>query len=143
QRRPGRGRRPRGVGMTLVCIDTSEILEGKLDAVRTAIADMAAFVEANEPDVIAYEVFLDDAGTLMTVLQVHPDPASMERHMDIAAPAFAPFRGLIRLATIDVYGDPSERLLEQLGRKSSMLGDAPVRVHRLAGGVARFAATDR
>jgi len=123
----------------IICVDTSEILEGKLGAIRNAIADMVSFVEANETDVIAYDVFIDDAHTLMTVVQIHPDTASMVFHMEAARPVFAPFQGLIRLATIDIYGEPSDDLRELLRRKASMLGDAIIREHELAGGVSRFA----
>jgi len=122
----------------ITCIDTSEILEGNVEQVRKAIVDLAAFVEANEPDVIAYQVFIDESSTSMTVVQIHSDPASMERHLDAARPVFTPFEGLVRLATIDVYGDPSERLLDQLRRKATMLGDATTTVHRLEAGFARF-----
>jgi hypothetical protein len=128
------------VSGSIMCIDTSEILDGRIDEVEAAIAPMASFVEANEPDVILYEVFLDEHRTLMTVVQIHPDPASMESHLDAARPVFAPFLGLVRLATIDLYGDPSPHLLEQLEQKAAMLGDARITVHRLEGGTARFAA---
>ena len=123
-----------------MCLDTSEILEGRVDEVKQAIAPMVSFVEANEPNVILYEVFLDESQTLMTVVQIHPDPGSMEFHLEAARPVFAPFVGLVRLATIDVYGDPSRRLLEQLRQKAVMLGNARITVHALASGIARFAA---
>jgi hypothetical protein len=137
----GRAREaPISVPRPITCVDTSEILEGRVDAVKEAIATMAAFVEANEPNVILYEVFLDESQTLMTVVQIHPDAASMELHLDAARPVFAPFLGLVRLATIDVYGDPSRRLLEQLHEKAAMLGNARIAVHGLAGGIARLVA---
>jgi len=126
------------VSRSIMCIDTSEILDGKVEEVEAAIAPMASFVEANEPDVIMYEVFLDASRTLMTVVQIHPDPASMEAHLDAARPVFAPFVGLVRLATIDLYGEPSARLLEQLRQKAAMLGNARIIVHRFEGGIARF-----
>jgi hypothetical protein len=98
-------------------------------------------VEANEPDVIVYQVYIDESSSSMTVVQIHPDAASMELHLDAARPVFAPFAGLVRLATIDVYGDPSERLLDQLRRKATMLGDATISVHRLEAGITRFASS--
>lgn len=122
----------------IICVDRSEILEGRLEEVERAIERMAAFVEAEEPDTIAYEVFLDESRTWMTVVQIHADPASMERHMEIGRPVFAPFRGLIRLAEIDLYGDPSPRLLEQLEAKAAALGDATTTVHRLERGFTRL-----
>jgi hypothetical protein len=122
----------------IMCIDTSEILDGKVGEVEAVIAPMASFVEENEPDVIMYEVFLDASRRQMTVVQIHPHPSSMEAHLDAARPVFAPFVGLVRLATIDLYGEPSARLLEQLQQKAAMLGNARIKVHRLEGGITRF-----
>lgn len=122
----------------IMCVDTSEILEGRVEEVEKAIAHMTSFVEANEPDIILYQVFLNESQTLMTVVQIHPDPASMEFHMDVARPVFVPFAGLVRLEKIDVYGSPTLRLREQLQQKASMLGDARIAVHRFESGIARF-----
>jgi hypothetical protein len=74
----------------------------------------------------------------MTVVQVHPDSASMENHMRVAGSAFAGFAELVTLSTMDVYGTPSEELLELLRRKVQMLGDATVVVHDLQAGFARI-----
>jgi hypothetical protein len=54
----------------------------------------------------------------------------------LAGPAFAGFAELITLSTLDVYGKPSEELLELLRRKVQMLGDATVTV--LQAGFARI-----
>lgn len=122
----------------IMCIDTSEVLEGKLDQVKTAITDMVAFVEENEPGVITYQVFLDERSTLMTVFQLHPDSSSMESHLEAARPVFAAFAGLIRLSTIEVYGEPTAHLLDQLRRKATMLGEATLTVNRLEAGTTQF-----
>ena len=122
----------------VVVIDRSEILEGKLPEVETVIKEMAAFVESNEPRPIPYNVYLNQDRTRMTVVQVHPDSASMEHHMKVAAPTFAKFEGLIRLAAMDVYGQPSDELREQMRQKVRMLGDATVTVHERHAGFDRF-----
>ncbi len=73
----------------------------------------------------------------MTVVQGHPDSASMKYNMTVAGPAFPWFAELITLSTLDVYGKPSEELLELLRRKVRMLGDATVVVHELQAGFTR------
>ena len=40
----------------IVVIDSSEIREGKLEELKTALEELAAFVEANEADPIAYSL---------------------------------------------------------------------------------------
>jgi quinol monooxygenase YgiN len=122
----------------IVFVDTSEIREGKLEELRRAVAELAEFVDANETATISYQVFFSDDDQRMTVLQVHPDSTSMERHMEVAGPVFAKFADLLVLRTIDIYGSPSEKVVEQLRRKAELLGTASVAVHDREAGFARF-----
>jgi quinol monooxygenase YgiN len=122
----------------IVFIDSSEIREGKLEELKTAINELVEFVEANEPQPIAYNVYLQEDGTRMTVVQVHPDSASMEFHMKVAGPAFPRFVEFVRMSAMDIYGKPSDDLLEQMRQKAKMLGNASVVVHELHAGFARF-----
>jgi hypothetical protein len=119
-------------------VDTSEIREGKLEDLRGAVAELAEFVEANEAGTISSQVFFSDRDRQMTVLQIHPDSASMERHMEVAGPVFAKFADLLVLRTIDIYGSPSERVIEQLRPKPQLLGTASVAVDERQAGFARF-----
>jgi hypothetical protein len=122
----------------IVFVDTSDIREGKVEELRRAVAELAEFVETDEADPISYQVFFSDDGRLMTVLQVHPDSASMERHMEVAGPVFARFADLLELRTIDIYGSPSARVVDQLQRKAELLGTATVSVHDRQAGFVRF-----
>jgi quinol monooxygenase YgiN len=122
----------------IVFVDSSEIRPGKVDEARRAFQTLVEFVGANEPRAISYAVYLNEDETHVTVVQVHPDSASMELHMQAAADAFAGFQDLLELQTMDVYGAPSEELLERMRAKARMLGTATVRVHDLHAGLARF-----
>ncbi|HEY8114935.1 MAG TPA: hypothetical protein VIH70_00830 [Actinomycetota bacterium] len=122
----------------IISLDTSLIRVGRLDELKRAVGELVEFVRSNEPRPIVYEVYLDNTESRMTVVQVHPDSASMEYHMTVAGPAFAGFAELVTLSTLDVYGKPSEELLELLRRKVQMLGEATVNVHDLQAGFARI-----
>ncbi|MFP3921629.1 MAG: hypothetical protein ACLFU3_07995 [Dichotomicrobium sp.] len=122
----------------IVYIDRSEVREGKLDALKAAIDELAAFIEANVPQAISYGIYLDATETRMTVIQIQPDSAALEYHMKVGAPAFAKFKDLIRLTGIEVYGVPSDHLLKQLEEKARMLGGGGVTVNKKQGGFARF-----
>ena len=74
----------------------------------------------------------------MTVVQIQPDSAALEFHMEVAGPAFRKFSDLIKLSSIVVYGTPSARLLRQLRQKAQMLGSGTVTVHELQAGFTRF-----
>lgn len=122
----------------IVSIDWSEVREGKLEVLRVAMKALVDFVDANETRPLAYEVFFSSDGARMTVLQVHPDSASMEEHMSVAGEEFARVKDLLTLSAIDIYGTPSETLLDQMRQKARLLGGAAVAVHTLHAGFTRF-----
>lgn len=122
----------------IISLDTSLIRVGRLVELKSAVAELVEFVRSNEPRPIVYEVYVDNTESRMTVVQVHPDSASMEYHMTVAGPAFAGFAELVTLSTLDVYGKPSEELLELLRSKVRLLGEATVNVHDLQAGFARI-----
>ena len=72
------------MGHPLVYIDTSAIGPGMLDRVMAALDDLVAFIEANEPQLMAYGAYVNDKATEMTVYHVHVDSASLEVHLDVA-----------------------------------------------------------
>lgn len=121
----------------LVVIDRSRIREGRLEDLKTAVKDLAEFVATNEMRPIAYNVYFDPDGTRMSVLQVHPDSASMEEHMRIAAAEFPGFADLLVLESMEVFGTPSPALLEQLRRKIELLGDATIVIRERHAGFVR------
>jgi quinol monooxygenase YgiN len=122
----------------IIYVDKSEVQDGKLSELRAAIKKLAAFVEANEPRAISYKIYLSEDAGRMTVVQIHPDSASLEFHMTVAGPLFREFKDLVRLSSIDVYGTPSDRLRMQLLAKASMLGSGTLAVHSLEAGFAHF-----
>lgn len=113
----------------IIVVDSNEVRDGKAQDLERAMNSLAAFVDANEPQVIAYNMYLNDDRTRMTVVQVHPDSASMEYHMKVAASEFAQFVDLVRLVAMDVYGAPSDELMALLRQKVRMLGGAAFNVH--------------
>jgi len=121
----------------IVYIDTSSIREGKLEELEAAMQHLAAFVEANVPQLISYGFFLNQDSTQMTVVAVHPDSASLEFHMDVGSDEFRKFADLIDLSRIEVYGAVSDAVVDRLHRKAQMLGSATVTVHELHAGFAR------
>ena len=122
----------------LLYIDTSKVRPGALDKLRGGISELVKFVDANEPQLIAYNVYLSDDGSQMTVVHIHVDSASLEYHMEVAGPVFRRLADLITLSSIRIYGEPSENALRQLRDKAESLGDGDVSVHLLNAGFSRF-----
>jgi len=124
----------------IVYIDRSDIREGKLEEVRAAIRALVDLVEPREPQLVAYDFYVDEAAREQTVVAVHPDAGSLELHLAVGAPGFRRFDGLIDLRSIDVYGDPGATVREQLRRKAAMLGaTARVTIHERFAGIVRDA----
>ncbi|GAA4918531.1 hypothetical protein ACFPM3_33560 [Streptomyces coeruleoprunus] len=118
-------------------VDRSDIREGRLEEVRAAMRDLASFVEEREPRLLSYNFHTDPDGTGMTVVALHPDPASLEFHLDLGGPKFRAFGPLITLRAIDVYGDPGEAAVRRLHDKAALLGGGTVTVHTRQAGFSR------
>lgn len=56
-----------------------EVKEGKVEELKRFQKELSAFIEAKEPQLIAFNAFLNEEGTEMTSIQVHSDAASMEQ----------------------------------------------------------------
>ena len=96
------------------------------------------------PRLIAYNVYLSEDGTEMTVVNVHPDSASLEYHLAVAGPLLSTVRrARPALSSIHIYGKPSEKVLKQSHKKARLLGRGAVVVEPLFAGFARLAATAR
>jgi quinol monooxygenase YgiN len=121
----------------LVYVDTSEVRPGKLEQLKPAITELAAFVEENEPGLISYTAYFSESGDRMSVVHIHADPASLDYHLDVAGPLFQRFSDLVTLSSIHIYGEPSETALGQLREKLRMLGAGDVIVHAPHAGFVR------
>jgi hypothetical protein len=64
----------------------------------------------------------------------NPDSSSLGQLMALTAPVLAPFRELLRLRAIDVYGSTSDAVAAQLRAKDDLLGGMPT-IHRRVGAV--------
>ena len=100
----------------LIFIATNRLKPGQLDRERDRVRGLVEFIEASEPRLIAFNEYVSDAGDEVTVVQVHPDAASMEAHMQIvrerAQEAYA--ETLDATVRVQVFGRPTDAMLESL-----------------------------
>jgi len=129
------GHGARGGSGPIVYIDHSRIREDSIDELKAGVRRLVDLIDAREPQLIAYGFYIDEDAMRMTVVAVHPDSASLERHLDIGSAEFRKLAHLVTLTAIECYGRPSERALEQLRHKAATLGDggAIVSIERFAG----------
>jgi secreted PhoX family phosphatase len=91
-----------------IFISQSKIKEGRLDDFKRGLREMAEFVETNEPRVIAFEAYINDDGTEVTGVQIHPDADSMAVHMQIAFEKILEFDQYLDTQSVEVYGVPND-----------------------------------
>jgi quinol monooxygenase YgiN len=121
----------------LVYVDRARVREGALGQLKAAIAELAEYVEQREPRLISYSVYFTEDESEMTVVHVHADAASLDHHMDVLESRLERFSDLVKLSSIDIYGEPSARALAQLRDKIRLLGTGAVTVHSSHAGFSR------
>jgi hypothetical protein len=118
-----------------IFIATNKLKTGKLEAERRRVPGLVEFIEANEPRLIAFHEYANDEGTEVAVVQVHPDTDSFESHMEVvrerASRAYE--ETLDATASIQVFGTPTETILEMLRRAAGGGVQYTVKQHHLGG----------
>lgn len=66
-----------------VYIGTHKIQKGKVDECRAMLREIAELVETHEPRMIAFNWFVDEDNRTAVCVQLHPDAASMDTHMQV------------------------------------------------------------
>jgi hypothetical protein len=120
-----------------IFIATNRLRPGAYEAERRRVPGLVDFIEAGEPRLLAFNEYANAERSEVTVVQVHPDAASMEFHMSAvrerAAQAYN--ETLSGTTQIQVFGTPSDAVLETLGnagrrrRAAQRLPRAPRRIY--------------
>lgn len=97
-----------------VFLGTYRIPDGRLEDFKSANREMTQFVEANEPRVMAMGTYINEDGTEGSTVHIHPDAESLEFHLQVAAERIGKGREIVETKRIELYGKPSDRLIEQL-----------------------------
>jgi hypothetical protein len=123
----------------ILYLDRSTIHPGTEVELREAVARLVALVEDQQPQLLAYGFSIDDSSHAMIVSAVHPDSASLERHLAMGGDEFRRVGRYIELESIEVVGPVSDRAVEQLKQKAAALGDgASIHISPVAAGFSRL-----
>lgn len=124
------------MGNPLIYFGIHAIKSGMVDVAKEASRQLAAFIEANHPRLLHFEITVDDEAREMTVIQVHPDEDSLRLHMDLAKDQISQaYQFLDGTKRIDIFGSPSEPMVAGIAQ---MAMGAPVRIHEAVGGFSRL-----
>ena len=118
-----------------IFIATNRLKPGKLADERKRVPGLVDFIEANEPQLIAFNEYVNKQGTEVAVVQVHPDADSMVFHMKlIAERAASAYADTIDATTnIQVFGTPSGTVTDLLRRQAGAGVPLSVKPHHLGG----------
>jgi hypothetical protein len=110
-----------------IFIATNTVRPGLLAAERRRVPSWVDFIERHEPRLIAFHEFLSRDGTEVEYVQVHPDTASFEHHLQVLALADESYRVTLAATTaIRIYGSPTEHILTTL--RQSVGSHVPITV---------------
>ena len=118
-----------------IFIGTHTLKEGKLQDFKKSCGELVEVVEANEPRLIAFNLYVNEDGTEVTVVQVHPDADSMLFHMQVARDHISEAyqSTLEKTKGIEVYGKPSDAVLELIRQLAGSGVPLSVKAHHLGG----------
>ncbi|MDQ3835782.1 MAG: antibiotic biosynthesis monooxygenase [Thermoproteota archaeon] len=92
------------------------IKEGKIEEYKKLVQDMSKVVEANEPDTIGYQFYLNSSETKCIVYETYTNSKAVFAHMNgIASQSILPkIFNVSHISRFEVYGNPSEELKKVL-----------------------------
>jgi hypothetical protein len=116
--------------------------EGRFGELKTGLRALVGFVDAHQPQMTMYAIYLDEGAHRMTVVSVHHNSASLERHIELGASEFRKLSPYIALREIEVFGQLGPRAAELVREKAAALGDGgAVRFHPQFAGFGRLSDT--
>ncbi len=95
-----------------IFIGTYRVREERLEEYRKICTELVDLVETNEPRMIAFNIYLDERASKTSIVQIHPDAASMEFHMKVVAEHIASAFDYLETESMQVYGTASDDLLD-------------------------------
>jgi hypothetical protein len=118
-----------------IFIATNRLKPGKLDDEKKRVPGLVDFVQANEPRLLAFNEFVNEDGSEVAVVQVHPDADSMAFHMEaIAERAASAYADTIDATTsLQVFGTPGSAVIDLLRRQAGAGVPLSVKPYHLGG----------
>jgi hypothetical protein len=118
-----------------IFVATNRLRAGRFEDEQRRALELCEFLEANEPRLIAFNEYSNDEGTEVSVVQVHPDTDSMAFHMEVVRERAerAYMETLESTTSIQVFGTPTDAILEMLARSAGSGVPVSVTPHHLGG----------
>lgn len=99
--------------------NTMRITPGHLEEFKAAILDAVGFAEQHAPQLLV-DVFIDERDLAATSFQLYPDSDAVLRHWELSDPYIAEVMLHCSVERFEVFGEPSQAVLDGLGRTSGL-----------------------
>jgi quinol monooxygenase YgiN len=98
----------------IVFISHNTVKDGKLEGFREAFGEVADALDTEKPGTVVYLAFADEGGSEVSVVHVFPDAEAMGRHLQGVQERMAKAVGFIQTTGYEIYGAPSDPVLEAM-----------------------------
>ena len=123
-----------------IYIGTNTIKEGKVEECRKMLNEIAELVDTHEPRVIAFNFYLDEPNRTAVCVQVHPDAASMDNHMQVISEHLTTAYDVLEETTSEqLYGPGGDRMVDEFRQWAPNATFTVIEQHQV--GFTRSAAT--
>ena len=113
----------------IVFMSHNVVKDGKLQGFRDAFGEVAVALDAEKPGTVVYLAFAQEDGSEVSVVHVFPDAEAMGRHLQGVQERMAKAVGFIETTGYEIYGAPSEPVLEAMRGFAEAEG-VPLQVQR-------------
>jgi hypothetical protein len=106
----------------IVFVSHFRVKEGKADDMRRLSNQIARAMETGRPRTLGFLSYIDESGRRMSIIHVFPDAESMDLHFAGADERSSAAYEYVAPDGWEIYGKPSEAVLEQLRREAASAG---------------------
>ena len=93
----------------VIYVDRFQVAAGKVEDFKRYAAEVAAFVDENEPAVVSYHYYMDGDDGSGTAVFIFGEADALDRHLELVSSRFQEGYELLRASDIELLGRPSER----------------------------------
>ena len=117
----------------IVFISHNRVKAGKLEGFRRFFAEGSKAIEKDKPGTVVFLAYADEDGANVDIVHLFPDAAAMDRHMEGVAERVGASDEFIEGVGVELYGSPSEPVLEMMRAFASPQAPLTVRPEPVGG----------
>jgi hypothetical protein len=106
----------------IVFISRNRLVAGKRAEWAAAYAAVVAMIGSGKPGTAVFAAYLDESGSLVSVIHVFPDAAAMTQHFEGSGERSGSVADVITPLGFEIYGPAPPAAIDQLRREAAASG---------------------